>query len=86
MADHFAVSSQQLAQAQRALDISAFNGIINLANILRKRGLMTVEEAEAMHANMSKPLVLPDHANNPLVQDAQQNLDNLFSVLVERRD
>jgi hypothetical protein len=27
---------------------------------------------------MSKPLALPGDANNPVVQDAQQNLDQLF--------
>jgi len=79
------LTAQQLLEAQQALDVAAFNGILSLAIVLRKRNLLTDVETERLHDIMSRPLSLPGNANNPVVQDAQQNLDQLFAVLVERR-
>jgi len=79
------LSAQQLLDAQQALDVAAFNGILSLAIVLRKRQLLTDGETEALHDIMSKPLSMPGNAGNPVVQDAQQNLDQLFAMLVERR-
>lgn len=79
------MSRQQSLDAQQALDISALNGIICLAIALKKRSLLTDEEASYMHEMMSKPLSMPKNANNRAVQDAQQNLDGLFAVLLEKR-
>lgn len=78
------LTAQQVLEAQQALDVAAFNGILSLAIILRQRGLLSVAETTSLHDIMSKPLALPGDANNPVVQDAQQNLDQLFALLIER--
>jgi len=77
------LTAQQLLEAQQALDVAAFNGILSLAIVLRKRNVLTRAETEALHDIMSKPLSLPGNADNPVVQDAQQNLDQLFALLVD---
>jgi hypothetical protein len=79
------LTAQQMLEAQQALDVAAFNGILSLAIVLRKRKLLTDTEAKRLHDIMSKPLSLPGNADNPVVQDAQHNLDQLFALLVERR-
>ena len=79
------LSAQQMLEAQQALDVAAFNGILSLAIILRKRKLLTDTETKGLHDIMSKPLSLAGNADNPVVQDAQHNLDQLFALLVERR-
>lgn len=79
------LTAQQLLEAQQALDVAAFNGILSLAIVLRERNLLTGKETKCLHDIMSKPLSLPGNANNPVVQDAQQNLDQLFALLVEGR-
>ncbi|HEU4956310.1 MAG TPA: hypothetical protein VFT40_01645 [Sphingomicrobium sp.] len=79
------LTAQQLLEAQQALDVAAFNGILSLAIVLRKRKLLTDAETKSLHDIMSKPLSLPGNADNPVVQDAQQNLDQLFALIVERR-
>ena len=76
------LTAQQMLEAQQALDVAAFNGILSLAIILRKRNLLSDAETESLHDIMSKPLALPGNANNPVVQDAQHNLDQLFSLLL----
>jgi hypothetical protein len=68
--------------ALEASDVSAINGIVSLANILRLRGLLTDAEASAMYQSMSLPLGLARHAENSAVQDLQANLDRLFAVIV----
>jgi hypothetical protein len=78
------LTAQQMLEAQQALDVAAFNGILSLAIVLRKRKLLTTTEAESLHDIMSRPLALAGNANNPVVQDAQQNLDQLFALLVDR--
>ncbi|MCW1383755.1 hypothetical protein OLX02_13075 [Novosphingobium sp. KCTC 2891] len=75
--------AKNLIEAHEASDVSAINGIVSLANILRKRGLLTDAEASAMYESMSLPLGLPKYAENPYVQDIQSNLDRLFAVVVE---
>ena len=75
---------QQVLEAQQALDVAAFNGILSLAIVLRKRKLLSHAETKSLHDIMSKPLSLPGNADNPVVQDAQQNLDQLFAIVVER--
>ena len=79
------LTAQQLLEAQQALDVAAFNGILSLAIVLRKRKLLTDAETKSLHDIMSKPLSLAGNADNPVVQDAQQNLDQLFALIVERR-
>ena len=78
------LTAQQLLEAQQALDVAAFNGILSLAIILRGRNLLTDAQTASLHDIMSKPLALPGNAGNPVVQDAQQNLDRLFALLIER--
>ena len=79
------LTAQQMLEAQQALDVAAFNGILSLAILLRKRKLLTDVETESLHDIMSKPLSMPGNADNPVVQNAQQNLDHLFALLVQRR-
>lgn len=74
-----------LIEAHEASDVSAINGIVSLANILRKRGHLTDAEASTMYESMSLPLGLPQYAQNPDVQDLQSNLDRLFAVIMEPR-
>jgi hypothetical protein len=76
------LTAQQMLEAQQALDVAAFNGILSLAIVLRKRNLLTGRETESLHDIMSKPLSLAGNANNPVVQHAQHNLDQLFALLV----
>lgn len=78
------LTAQQVLEAQQALDVAAINGILSLAIILRKRGLLTDAETKRLHDIMSRPLGLPGNADNPVVQHAQHNLDQLFALLVER--
>jgi len=79
------LTAQQMLEAQQALDVAAFNGILSLAIVLQKRELLTNAETKGLHDIMSKPLSLAGNADNPVVQDAQHNLDQLFALLVERR-
>jgi hypothetical protein len=79
------LTAQQMLEAQQALDVAAFNGILSLAIVLRTRKLLSDAETKSLHDIMSKPLSLPGNADNPVVQDAQQNLDQLFAIVVERR-
>jgi hypothetical protein len=79
------LTAQQMLEAQQALDVAAFNGILSLAIVLRKRRLLTEGETKGLHDIMSKPLSLAGNADNPVVQDAQHNLDQLFALVVERR-
>lgn len=72
----------QLLEALEASDVSAINGIVALANILHKRGLLSSAEASAMYQSMSLPLGLARHAENPAVQELQLNLDRLFAQVV----
>ncbi len=76
------IPEKDLIEAHEASDVSAINGIVSIANILRKRGLLTDAEASAMHESMSLPLGLPKYAENPAVQDLQLNLDRLFAMVV----
>ena len=76
-------TAEDLIAAHEASDVSAINGIVSLANIMRKRGLLSDAEAYAMFESMSLPLTLPRYANNPAVQELQLNLDRLFAVIVE---
>ena len=79
------LTAQQMLEAQQALDVAAFNGILSLAIVLRKRKLLTDAETKSLHDIMSRPLSLAGNAANPVIQDAQQNLDSLFALFVERR-
>lgn len=72
-----------LIAALEASDVSAINGLVSLANILLKRGLLSQTEASALHESMSLPLGLPKYAGNPAVQDLQANLDRLFALVVK---
>lgn len=83
MDDNPGLVSMKLIEAHEASDISAINGIVSLANILRKRGFLTDAEASAMYESMSLPLGLPKYAENADVQDIQSNLDRLFAMIVE---
>ena len=79
------LTAQQMLEAQQALDVAAFNGILSLAIVLRKRKLLTDAETKCLHEIMSRPLSLPGNAANPVVQDAQQSLDSLFALFAQRR-
>lgn len=79
------LTAQQMLEAQQALDVAAFNGILSLAIILRKRNLLSDAETRSLHDIMSKPLALPGNADNPVVQDAQHNLDQLFALVIDGR-
>lgn len=83
MSDVPKVAQEQLIEAHEASDVSAINGIVSLANILRRRGLLTDLEASAMYESMSLPLGLPKYAENLAVQDLQLNLDRLFSLVIK---
>jgi hypothetical protein len=83
MSDAPNLTEKDLIEAHEASDVSAINGIVSLANILRKRGLLTDAEASAMYESMSLPLGLAKYAGNSAVQDLQLNLDRLFAVVVE---
>lgn len=72
-----------LLEAHEASHISAINGIVSLANILRSRGVLTDAEASALHESMSLPLGMAKYAGNPAVQDIQLNLDRLFAMVVQ---
>lgn len=75
-------AGKDLIAALEASDVSAINGIVSLANILLKRGMLSDTEASAMYESMSLPLGLPKYAENPAVQDLQLNLDRLFAMIV----
>lgn len=85
MDDSPGLDAKNLIDAHEASDVSAINGIVSLANILCKRGLLTVAEASAMYESMSLPLSLPKYAGNPDVQDIQSNLDRLFAMVVGQK-
>jgi len=76
------LAEKDVIEAHEASNVSAINGIVSLANILKKRGLLTNAEAGAIYESMSLPLGLPKYAKNPAVQDLQSNLDRLFAVVV----
>jgi|KBSSwiStaDraftv2_1062776.scaffolds.fasta_scaffold412256_4 hypothetical protein len=78
-----APAGRDVIEAYEASDVSAINGIVSLANILRKRGLLTDTETSAMYESMSLPLGLSKYAENPNVQDLQSNLDGLFATLLQ---
>lgn len=79
----FALTKQQFAEAQQALDIATLNGIVFLAEILKRRSLLAAGEIQDLHETMTKPLSLPQNATNPAVQDAHHKLDLLFSALLK---
>ncbi len=76
------LAGKDIIEAHEASDVSAINGIVSLANILKKRGLLTTAEAGAIYESMSLPLGLPKYAENPAVQELQLHLDRLFAVVV----
>lgn len=82
MTDHTTLTAKHLVEAHEASDVSAINGIVSLANILRSSGLLTDAQASAMYESMSLPLGLPKYAENRGVQDIQHNLDRLFAMVV----
>lgn len=82
MTDSPSLIDSQLLDAHEASDISAINGIVSLANILRGRNILTDAEASALHESMSLPLGMAKYADNPSVQDIQLNLDRLFAMVV----
>jgi hypothetical protein len=49
MTDSPSLIDPQLLDAHEASDISAINGIVSLANILRGRNILTDAEASALH-------------------------------------
>ena len=75
-------TEKDLLEAHEALDVSAINGIVSLANILRKRSLLTDAETSATYESMSLPFGLTKYAENPAVQELQLNLDRLFAVVM----
>lgn len=78
------LTRQQLAQAQHSFDSAALNGIMALAVILKKRGLISEDEIELMHETMVKPLDSRQNATNPLAQATQEHIDRLFAGLARQ--
>ena len=78
------MTKKQAFQAQRAVDTAALNGIVFLAMLLKRHECVTHDEVEMLHAMMSKPLGLSDHAANPLVQITQQHLDEQFATILDQ--
>lgn len=83
MTDNPSLIDPQLLEAHEASDISAINGIVSLANILRNRNILSDAEASALHESMSLPLGMAKYAANPSVQDIQLNLDRLFAMVID---
>jgi len=83
MTDGPGSSEADLIAALEASDVSAINGVVSLANILLKRGLIGPADASALYESMSLPLGMPKYAENPAVQDLQANLDRLFALVVK---
>jgi hypothetical protein len=83
MTDSHSLIDPQLLEAHEASDISAINGIVSLANILRNRNILSDAEASALHESMSLPLGMAKYAANPSVQDIQLNLDRLFAMVID---
>lgn len=81
MTEYLNFSEKDLAEAQGASDVSAINGIVSIANILRKRGLLTDAKTSAIYESMSLPLGLAKYADNPAVQELQLDIDRLFAVV-----
>lgn len=79
------MTQKQIREAQQALDTAALNGTVYLAMLLRRHAVITVAEAEQLHAMMSKPFNLEENASNPLVQATQHHLDEQFSTIVEQQ-
>jgi hypothetical protein len=77
------ITDEQLLEAHEAADICAINGIVSLAHLLRKGGVLTDGQVSAMYESMSLPLGMKKYAGNPAVQDIQLNLDHLFALVVE---
>jgi hypothetical protein len=75
----------RLVGAQEAADISAINGIVSLANILRNRNILTDADASALYESMILPLGMAKYADNEAVQDIQLNLDLLFAMIISPR-
>jgi hypothetical protein len=83
MIDPTNIFEKNLVEAHEAADVAAINGIVSLANVLRKRDILNDAEASAIYESMSLPLGLPKYAENPIVQEIQLNLDRLFAVVIE---
>ena len=75
-------AEKDLLESHQASVVCAINGIVSLANILRKAGVLTDADAAALYESMNLPLGLPRYAENQAVQDVQLNLDRLFAVIV----
>lgn len=76
-------TNPQLVEAYEASNISAINGIVSLANILRTRNILSDAEVSALYDSMTLPLAMAKYAGNPSVQDIQINLDRLFAMVVD---
>jgi hypothetical protein len=83
MTDSSSPIDPQLIEAHEASHICAINGIVSLANILRKRNILSDAEASALYESMSLPLGMAKYAANPSVQEIQLNLDRLFAMVVD---
>jgi len=83
MTGHPKLTDPQLLEAHEASGISAINGIVSLASILRERNILTDAEASALHESMSLPLGMAKYAGNHAVQDFQHNIDRLFAMVVD---
>lgn len=83
MSEGSGLTDAQLLAAHQVAGVSAINGIVSLANILRQHKILGDAEASALHESMSLPLGMAKYADNPLVQDIQLNLDRLFAMVVD---
>lgn len=71
---------QQMRKGQQARDWAASNGIL-----MCECGSCSLTRTKSLQDIVSKPLSLVGNADNPNRQDAQQNLDELFTSLVKPR-
>jgi hypothetical protein len=74
------LSSLEIAHLQAA-ESAILNFLSGILVVLAKRKLLSPEEVSILYENVSKPLQLLEVANNPLVQEIQQHLDETFSAV-----
>lgn len=78
------MTQKQAFEAQQAVDTSALNGVVYIATLLHRQGLVTREEAVHLYEVMGRPLGVRENAGNPLVQVTHQHLDEQFSAILKQ--
>lgn len=78
------MDEDELYKAIGAIAASNFNGVMSLAMILVRRGLMDRKDVDTLHHFMSKPFQLEGSNHIEILRQQQEALDNLSMVLIER--